>query len=208
MATLNLIRHPNILPILGSYRYQNTTSFLFPKAKDGSLEDMFKKPHGSTFRDEWRFFMALSGLASAVAHVHNFSERNLDLSLIGRHHDIKADNVLVSGDQFIMADFGLARFKSSSQRSSSDYKIRNGFAIAPECQDLEGSFQRHLVGRASDIWSFGCVMLKTLTYMRHGPEGLNEFEEIRRFGKEKKSNTGSTTKEQTRTLPSLHGSSI
>ncbi|KAK8135513.1 hypothetical protein PG984_003453 [Apiospora sp. TS-2023a] len=181
MATLNLIHHPNILRLLGSYCHRSTQSFLFPKADGGSLEDMIKKPRPTSFRDNWRFFPAVAGLASAVAHVHNFAAQRLDLSLIGCHHDIKLDNVLVSGDQFILADFGLARFKDSTRSSSTEYKVRNNLSIAPECQDLGGEFKKHRVGRASDIWSFGCLLLEILTYMWHGTGGISDFDDIREF---------------------------
>ncbi|KAK7910714.1 serine/threonine protein kinase [Apiospora marii] len=167
MATLNLIDHPNILRMLGSYSYKNHQNFLFPKAEGGSLEAMFRKQKPTIFRDNWRFIAAVAGLASALSHVHNFAVRNhLNLSCIGCHHDIKPDNVLVSGDQFILADFGLARFKDSTQSSSTEYKVRKGLSIAPECQDLGGDFKKHRVGRPSDIWSFGCLLLEILTYMR------------------------------------------
>lgn len=181
MSTLNLLRHPNVTRLLGFYIHRDVPNFLFPKASGGSLKALLSGPRLESFQEDSTFFAALAGLASAVSAVHTFTIRDLDLSLIGCHHDIKAKNILVEGDQFILADFGLAMFKNQYQGSSTNYKLRKGFEIAPECQDLCGNYDTHRVRRSSDVWSLGCVMLNVLTYMKKGSAGVDAFEQKREF---------------------------
>ncbi|KAM0331636.1 hypothetical protein ACHAQA_003315 [Verticillium albo-atrum] len=124
----------------------------------------------------------MAGLVSAVAAVHNFTATEVNLELIGCHHDVRPANILVDQRQFILTDFGLANLKDPSEGSSTAYKVRKGFNIAPECQDLDGNFATHRVSRPSDIWSLGCIILNLLTYMHDGPDGISTFDDKRAFG--------------------------
>lgn len=140
-----------------------------------------RSPQPNTFVDKSSFLVALAGLASAVANVHTFVVDRLPLEYIGCHHDLKPGNVLVENQRFILSDFGLARLKLPAEGSTTPAKVRHGFSVAPECQSLDGTFQKHLVHRTSDVWSLGCIMLDVATYMMHGPDGVNDFEARRNF---------------------------
>jgi len=181
LSILKLLRHPNIIQLLGCYTYQRTHSFIFPRAAGKDLYSFLRSPLHSAFPNHSCFLLALAGLASAVAGVHNFAIKELNLTLIGCHHDLKTSNVLVDEDKFILADFGLARLKSPLENSSTPSRIRQGFSIAPECQALDGKFEKGRVHRSSDIWSFGCIMLEVVTYMLKGSKGIEEFESNREF---------------------------
>jgi len=125
--------------------------------------------------------IALAALSSAVEHIHNFSERKIDLELIGCHHDLRPRNILVSGTSFILADFGLSTFKPSSQRSETPFKHTNDDYLAPECEDWVEGFQAGTVHRASDIWSFGCIIAEVAVYMVLGCAGIKEFRQARQY---------------------------
>ncbi|PMD49796.1 kinase-like protein [Hyaloscypha bicolor E] len=181
LSTLKLLRHPNISELLGCYTYRGIHSFIFPRAKGGDLHKFLRSPLPDAFIDNSSFLLALAGLASAVASVHNFVAEELPLAYIGCHHDLKAANILVDGNRFILADFGLARFKPPFESSATPAKVRHGFSIAPECQTLDNTFELHLVHRSSDIWSLGCIMLDVVTYMLKGPDGVASFESKREF---------------------------
>ena len=181
LLTLQLLRHPNIVRLLGCYTFRNATNFIFPKADGGDLHELLRNPRPNTFADGNAFLLALTGLASAVAAVHIFVVEELPLALIGCHHDVKAGNILVDKGQFILSDFGLARFKSGAEGSTTPYKVRKGFSVAPECQALGKDLEKGLVHRSSDIWSFGCVMLDVVTYMLRGPESVTTFDNEREF---------------------------
>jgi serine/threonine protein kinase len=114
--------------------------------------------------------------------MHSYAtEQTLDLKLIGLHHDLKPDNVLVDDKLFILADFGLSTFKRSSQPSTSPFRMGGNDYVAPECEDLEHGFKKGTYNRSSDMWSFGCILAEVLTYMLHGGPGILEFRNRRGF---------------------------
>jgi len=102
---------------------------------------------------------------------------------IGCHHDLKPSNIFVEGGQFLLADFGLSRFKKATSDSATAYKNVGGYYVAPECQVLGESVLTGTmtITRASDIWSLGCILLKALVYMKMGPDGVKKFSDERRF---------------------------
>lgn len=181
LSILRLLEHPNITKLLGCYTYRGVHSFLFAEASGGDLYKFLRAPQPNTFLDKSSFLMALAGLASAVANVHTFVVDELPLAYIGCHHDLKPGNVLVEDQRFILSDFGLARLKLPAEGSTTPARVRHGLAVAPECQSLDGTFEKHLVHRASDVWSLGCIMLDVTTYMMHGPDGVTDFEARRNF---------------------------
>ena len=101
---------------------------------------------------------------------------------MGCHRDVKPKNILVHEDKLLLADFGLYRFKSTDENSSSMFKIGQGDYLAPECDDLDGkSFAKHKIHRSSDIWSLGCIVLELLSYMLRGSNDVINFREERRI---------------------------
>jgi serine/threonine protein kinase len=181
LSLLKLLRHPNIIELLGCYTYRDSHNLIFPMAPGGDLSKLLKNDRPEYFTDNSTFLLALSGLASAINKVHNFVVDEFQLELTGCHHDLKALNILVDKDRFILADFGLSRFKDTAQDSATEFKTRKGYALAPECQELGGAFEKHKVHRWSDIWSFGCIVLDVLTYMLRGSKGVSDFFTRRRF---------------------------
>lgn len=99
--------------------------------------------------------------------------------MIGCHHDIKPRNILVHDADFLLSDFGLARLKSATETSKSDFIFGPAWYLAPECEDHEDDYEKHTISRPSDIWSFGCILLECLTYLLDGAQGVVEFEKKR-----------------------------
>lgn len=181
LSLLKLLKHPNIVRLLSCYTYRGTHNLVFPRASGGDLGELLLNDRPEAFKRNETFISALSGLASALHHVHHFVAEILDVDLIGCHHDLKPKNILVDGDCLLLADFGLSRFKLESDGSKTPYRQRNGYELAPECQDLDDEGETHEVSRASDIWSFGCILANMLIYMKEGPEGINSFKTARKF---------------------------
>lgn len=180
LSILNHLAHPNIVELLASYTYQNKYNLLFPRAEHGTLATLLKTQREDTpFQSDSSFLVALAGLSSAIAHVHAFFERRIDLKLIGCHHDLRPDNILVSDTTFILADFGLSRFKEWSRDSDTPFRRGMGDYLAPECEDLD-TFERHRISRSSDIWSFGCILVEAAIYMAYGTTALKDFRDQRR----------------------------
>ena len=120
--------------------------------------------------------MALSGLASALVTMHEFTTENIHM--IGCHRDLKPANILVDDKRLLLADFGLSRIVDSQETSGSTAPNIVGDFIAPEHEDKD--FTRNPIGRSSDIWAFGCVTLMLLVFMQKGRRGLDELESKRR----------------------------
>jgi serine/threonine protein kinase len=157
-----------------------TPFFLFAPA-DFSLGDLLSRPRPPVFKADESLFQALHGLASAIAHVHNYFYEEDDLSMVGCHYDLKPNNILVKGNKLILADFGLSRLKLITQGSRSTFKGGTSDYLAPECQALEGDLSKNSIGRGSDIWSFGCVLAEVATYLELGHTGAAEFSQERKI---------------------------
>ena len=180
MAILKSIRHPNIIPLLAAYSYRQKFNFIFPRAPGGTLQSLLKsdqRPH--ELQPPQALLVALTGLSSAICAMHDCSTAKL--KMIGCHRDLRTENVLVNGSEFQLIDFGLSKFTEAHQSSGSTYTEIKCDYVAPECQDLDDlRFTCHKVGRASDIWSFGCLVADLLTYVVRGSKGVREFQKRRR----------------------------
>ncbi|KAL4966989.1 kinase-like domain-containing protein [Aspergillus stella-maris] len=179
LAILSHLNHPNIVKLLGSYTYNTKHNLLFEIATDGNLAGLLAAPRPAQFASDEMLALALARLSSAIEHVHDYSERKIDLSLVGCHHDLRPRNILVCGPNFILADFGLSTFKQPSQDSATPFKPASDDYIAPECEDWDNMFKAGIVHRSSDIWSFGCIIAEIATYMAGGCNGVEAFRQAR-----------------------------
>ena len=177
---LGSLRHDNIVELLTSYSCDGITSLLFPLA-DSDLHDFLLRPNRPIgFEEDFTVLKAAHGLSSGLLHLHNFPSRpdNNDkvseLPMIGYHHDIKPENVLVRNSTFVLADFGLSRLKMESEGSQTKWKDTTYDYGAPECRNLE-TFSAGTVGRALDMWSLGCVLSEVGTYLKDGSDGVQSF---------------------------------
>lgn len=173
LSLLQPLDHPNIVKLLASYTHQGSRNLLFPLAS-GDLAGLFCAPRPPTFHSDHAFFGALNGLSSALESLHNFKFG--DSPMIGCHFDVCPTNILVDGGRFLLADFGNSRLCGADKRPEVLFRGATGDYIGPECETLEvGYAQGHLVGKSSDIWSFGCVLAEVATYMMRGPGSVEEF---------------------------------
>lgn len=124
------------------------------------------------------FYRAVQGLASAIHSVHNFRMRGeVDMDLVMYHHDLRPANILVGPNSFLLADFGLSNIKPLEKGSNTEWKNTMGDYIAPEC--MNENFRNQSVGRGTDIWAFGCLLVELATYMLQGPAGIEKAREAR-----------------------------
>ncbi|KAG9506469.1 hypothetical protein J7337_003452, partial [Fusarium musae] len=181
LSILNHLKHANIVELLGSFTSGDLHNLFFPLASDGNLYDVLSSDRqADLFASSETMLVELAALSSAIEHVHDFSKENLDLELIGCHHDLRPRNILVSGSKLILADFGLSTLKPSSQNSETPFKHNGDDYLAPECEDWDNSFVPGKVHRSADIWSFGCIMAEIVTYLVSGREGVEEFRQKRK----------------------------
>ena len=156
-------------------------NLIFPRAGGGSLADLLRGPRPSSFASDQAFLVALSGLCSAVCSMHNFVSSSHSLKMIGCHHDLKPANVLVEDSKFLLADFGLSKFKDATEPSGTPPRTVHPYYTAPEYCKSEHASETDIVHRSSDIWSLGCIIAEVVTYMLHGANGVMEFAQQRAF---------------------------
>ena len=181
LCILSSARHDNIVQLLGAYIHNNSFNLIFPLASHGNLDQMFHSDSPLSWAvmvSDKSIVMALSGLASALVTMHEFTTENIHL--IGCHRDLKPANILVDDKRFLLADFGLSRIVDKQGTSSSTAPNIAGDFIAPEHEDKSRDFTRNMIGRASDIWAFGCVTLMLLVFLQDGRPGLDQLESKRR----------------------------
>lgn len=179
LSFLNCLDHPNIVELQGSYTHSGIHSLIFPLA-EYDLNKLLQSQQPSSFTSELDYLFALCGLATALDKLHTFCSEDLDITLIVCHHDLRPHNILIKDGKFLLADFGLSNLKEVSEGSKTPWKTGDSRYLAPECEDANNNFLPGMVGRKSDIWSFGCVLAELVTYIMQGPGGLKTFEEYRK----------------------------
>lgn len=181
LSLLRCLQHPNIIQFYTAYTWDQKPTLLFAPA-DYNLMEFLSQSRPPCFENDEAIFQALYGLSSAITHVHNYFSEQYGVRMVGCHYDLKPKNILVKQDQFILADFGISRLKPEVDGSLSGFKAGLSDYFAPECQDLSSdTFEKHRIGRSSDIWSFGCILAEIATFIESGPQGVAEFSEARKI---------------------------
>ncbi|KAJ3486614.1 hypothetical protein NLG97_g6578 [Lecanicillium saksenae] len=176
LSLLTHLSHPNIVQLYCSYMYRDRCNLIFAYADGGSLSDLLDGEEGTKGPEGSQLWLALADLASAIDALHNFTSEVLDLSMTGCHHDLAPRNILIHGKTFLLADFGLSSFRSTGEGSLTTFKETRGYYLAPECQIFDdGRIKSQKVNRASDIWSFGCIISEVLTHHLLGSNGVERF---------------------------------
>jgi serine/threonine-protein kinase len=142
------LRHPHIAPILDSGQFGADLYLVMPHMESGSLRTRLDKDRQLSVDVVVEI---VRGIGSALQHAH---ERGLI------HRDVKPENILFSGDQSYLSDFGIARAvgRVVGDSTTSSGIIRGTPAyMSPEQASGDHSFD----GR-SDQFSFACVVYEML----------------------------------------------
>ncbi len=152
------IRHPHITPILNSGQFG---ADLFPgDAAHGErlAADSAWKRTGSSRSTS--VVDVVRAIGSALQHAH---ERGLI------HRDVKPENILFSGDEAYLSDFGIAR---AVDRVTGDSTTSSGIVRGtPAYMSPEQASGDHQFDGRSDQFSFACVVYEMLAGLPafHGP---------------------------------------
>lgn len=189
LTLLQQFSHPHIINLIGSYHLEDGWGIVLPMAQcDLDAYMSLDGPLPSWTLTTW-VLGQITGIASALSLIHGLKE----LERWGVHGDIKPSNILIlqnlpdlkNSSQFdqcgrwVLSDFGLSHFTESHEPKSlqeSDmspivhWNLRTEILgdrqyIAPETE-IE-----HESSPASDIWSFGCVLLEVLVWLSYGKPG-------------------------------------
>ncbi|EAW17047.1 ankyrin repeat and protein kinase domain-containing protein [Aspergillus fischeri NRRL 181] len=135
----------------------------------------------------------LISLAGALAHLHT----GLGYNIHGCHTDLKPANILVymkhdtsrrpQIGKWMITDFGLSIISRIERRGSGDgLPMESITETMTQLQRMRGTYQApevcHGLGisRSSDIWSFGCILVRVLAFKLDGIQGLRRLDELRR----------------------------
>ncbi|OTA91127.1 hypothetical protein M434DRAFT_356864 [Hypoxylon sp. CO27-5] len=177
--------HPHIISVLSTFKHGDYYYLLFPWA-ECDLQKYFKvnpNPTPSLETVRWLSQQCLR-IVEAVHLIHSPpGQDNLQPEdrVVGRHGDIKAENVLVFRSQegkanLVLSDFGLGSLHHDMSKSNIPNKtipVTPGLR-PPEC-DMKGGY----ISSAFDIWTLGCLFLDLLTWLLGGEELRLRFEEER-----------------------------
>ena len=185
LSALRCLQHPNIITLITAFSKGTIYSFLFPAA-DGDLKKLLSTNYRLPgFQSVTEILGSLWGLSSALDAVHNYFFSQFNIQQIGCHYDIKPKNILFSNGKLLLADFGLSRLRKTEEGSQMTFKRGEGDYIAPECEAITDGFKHGRIGRASDVWSLGCVLADILAYLSvepaEGPTAVQTFTEDRRL---------------------------
>ena len=142
------LEHPHILPIHDSGEAGQLLYYVMPYVDGESLAARLKREKQLPLDEAVRITMQV---ASALEHAHG-------QGII--HRDIKPDNILLQGDQALVADFGIARAISAvgdEKLTQTGMTLGTPTYMSPE----QATAERQLDGR-SDEYALGCVLYEML----------------------------------------------
>jgi serine/threonine protein kinase len=143
---LEMLKHPNILPIYDVGIDEGTPYIVAEFASNGSLRDLMKsyKPQLTPLEET---LTILSQVGQALEYVH---EQNIV------HRDLKPENILFDARKdALLADFGIAVFLETTKTKYVDV-IGSPLYMAPE--QFEG-----FASRRSDQYALACIGYEMLT---------------------------------------------
>src|SRR5688572_12327188 len=148
------LQHPHILPVFDSGTAQQPGSaveslwFTMPYVAGESLRQRLAREPQLPLRDAVRIALEV---ADALGYAHG-------QGLV--HRDVKPENILLSGDHCVIADFGVARaldVAGGERLTETGITFGTPMYMSPE----QASAERRLDGR-SDVYSLGCVVYEML----------------------------------------------
>ena len=146
------LQHPHILPLLDSGSLEEVGGsrpyYVMPYVQGESLRDHLVRERQLPIDEAVRI---TRDVAAALGYAH-------DRGVV--HRDIKPENILLSGEQAVVADFGIARALSAA---GAERLTETGLALGtPHYMSPEqASGDPNLDGRA-DIYALGCVLYEML----------------------------------------------
>lgn len=156
METLGMLKHENLVPLLGYCCFGRERILVYKCMKNGSLEEwLHEKEDGPDHLDWPKRLKIAIGTARGLDFLHN------SCSPLIIHRDMKASNILL--DDFFNAhvtDFGLARLMDVDDTHVSTTVAGTLGYVAPEYSQ---TWRATVKG---DVYSFGVVLLELATGKR------------------------------------------
>jgi serine/threonine protein kinase/tetratricopeptide (TPR) repeat protein len=146
------LQHAHILPLLDSGllepAQQRSPFYVMPYVEGESLRERLKREGQLPITDALKIAGDVAG-ALAYAHSHGVV-----------HRDIKPENILISNNQAIVADFGIAR---AASLASSERLTEAGLVMGtPHYMSPEQAAGNPSLDGRTDIYALGCVLYEML----------------------------------------------
>jgi len=143
------LTHPHVLPLFDSGEADGVLYYVMPFIEGESLRQRLEREGRLDVQEGIRL---TDQIASALSHAH---ERGLV------HRDIKPENILLTGDQAIVADFGIAR---AVEAAGAERLTGTGIAVGtPAYMSPEQAFGEAKIDGRSDVYALGCVVYEMLS---------------------------------------------
>ncbi|MCG6955227.1 MAG: protein kinase [Gemmatimonadetes bacterium] len=143
------LTHPHILMLIDSGEAAGYLYYVMPFVDGESLSDRLQKESKLGLRESIRI---IDQVASALTHAHS-------LGVI--HRDVKPGNILLAGDQAVVADFGIAR---ALEVAGGPKLTGTGMALGtPAYMSPEQAFDHRNVDGRTDVYAMGCVLFEMIT---------------------------------------------
>jgi tetratricopeptide (TPR) repeat protein len=141
------LKHPNILPVLGSGKAEDVPFYVTPYIDGESLAQRLEREEQLSLEEALDITCQIADALQA-AHARGFV-----------HRDIKPSNILLSNGRAVLTDFGIAR---TVDVLTAEKLTESGIALGtPAYMSPEQSACSHIDHR-SDIYSLGCVVFEML----------------------------------------------
>jgi serine/threonine protein kinase/tetratricopeptide (TPR) repeat protein len=142
------LTHPHILPLHDSGEAKGLLYYVMPFVEGESLRDRLVREPQLPLAEALRVTLAVAD-ALTYAHSHGVV-----------HRDVKPENILLSGDAVLVADFGIARAITAAGGAS---LTETGVAVGtPSYMSPEQAGGERQIDGRSDVYSLGCVVYEML----------------------------------------------
>jgi serine/threonine-protein kinase len=143
------LTHPHILPLFDSGEADGFLYYVMPFVEGESLRDRLLRDKKLSVPDAVRI---TDQVAAALSYAH---ERGVI------HRDIKPENILCTGNQAVVADFGIAR---AVEVAGGETLTGTGIAIGtPAYMSPEQAAGDSNIDGRSDVYALGCVVYEMVS---------------------------------------------
>uniref|UniRef100_A0AC35U8C4 Protein kinase domain-containing protein n=1 Tax=Rhabditophanes sp. KR3021 TaxID=114890 RepID=A0AC35U8C4_9BILA len=141
-------KHQNIVGLLACYYHENQLSIMLEFCNAGAIDNIMLELNRPLSENQLAYVIHFTCLALDHLHDHRVI-----------HRDLKAGNILVTGDGIIkLADFGVST-KLKDQQFGTDSFIGTPYWMAPEVMMCE-TFKDTPYTTMADIWSLGITCIE------------------------------------------------